>query len=108
MVAIVYKRKYDTRGMEHEVLMKLKDDFSGACRISDFYRGETAYGRDNIYEDELTIGSEGYDHIVIRGQVIHNIVKSVMRGVSKKAKQDMIEHLKYLIEEGEHLKSNKG
>ena len=23
MVAIVYKRKYDTRGMEHEVLMKL-------------------------------------------------------------------------------------
>ena len=56
----------------------------------------------------MTIGSEGYDHIVIRGQVIHNIVKSVMRGVSKKAKQDMIEHLKYLIEEGEHLKSNKG
>ena len=98
MVAIVYKRGYGPSGVEHQTLMKLKDDFSGACRVSDFHRGEGAYGRENTYEDELTIGNENYDHIVLRGVVVHNIVRSVMRGVSRETKRNMIGYLNSLIE----------
>ena len=98
MVAIVYKRQYSHSRIKHETLMKLRDDFSGACTVSDFYRGKTSYGRDNVYEDELTIGNENYDHVVLRGKVIHNIVRAVMRGVSKQTKRDMIEYLNSLLE----------
>ena len=98
MVAIVYKRQYSPNRIKHETLMKLRDDFSGACKVSDFYRGKTSYGRDNVYEHELTIGNENCDHVVLRGKVIHNIVRAVMHGVSKQTKRDMIGYLNSLLE----------
>lgn len=90
MVAIVYEKAYGSR-QEHKVLLELRDDFS-KCKVSDFYQGETTY------EDEIIIGNELKDHIVLRGKVIHKVVKSVMKNVSRETKKDMIQHLKYLLE----------
>ena len=92
MVAIVNKKLY-TPYAAHEVLLKLPDGFCNMCNVSEFYEGK------NTYEDEIVIGNEMNDHILLRGVVIHNIVRSVMRNVPRKTKMNMIEHLKYLIEQ---------
>ena len=91
MVALVYKKLYGSR-REHEVLLEIRDDFS-KCKVSDFYTGETAY------QDEIVIGDERGDHILLRGAVIHKVVRSVMKNVSKKTKKDMIEYINHLLEE---------
>tara|TARA_B110000211_G_C13635298_1_gene359229 strand:+ start:81 stop:380 length:300 start_codon:yes stop_codon:yes gene_type:complete len=62
------------------------------CKVSEYKENKLSHN------SKITIGDLDHNHILLQGGVIHDIVKSVMRGSDKIVKQEMIGHLERLIE----------
>lgn len=88
MVAYVY----DNRG---EVL---KLNGKRECVVSEY--SVDGY---NSYSSEIMIGT-GHNYILLRGRVVHNIVRNVIHGESLRTKRAMREYIDRIIKEEEDNK----
>lgn len=97
MVAYVYETEYLREGKYPKEIMCLPAS-GGRCEVLEYWDGNG-----KTYECEVTIGNRD-KYIRLRGTVVHNLVKSVMRGTCNRTKKAMIQHLSQLLQEEEDEK----
>lgn len=92
MVAYVYETEYHYDRKYPKKIMCLPSS-GRRCEVLEYWDGN-----DKTYECEVTIGNRD-KYIILRGKVVHNLVKSVMKGTSNRTKRAMIRHLSELLQE---------
>jgi len=90
MVAYVYKTTYVSE--TKEVLKLSGSPTMNQCEVSELFRNG------NDYSSEISIGDDE-NYILLRGRVIHDLVKSVIKGESLKTKKAMLGYINRLIKE---------
>ena len=90
MVAYAYKTTY-VSGTK-EVLKLSGSPTMHQCEVSELFRNG------DVYSSQISIGDDE-NYILLRGRVIHDLVRSVIKGESLKTKKAMVGYINRLIKE---------
>jgi len=94
MVAYVYKTTRILGDYPKEILKLSGSPTTGECEVSEFYTNGSNYS------SEITIGND-HNYIMLKGCVVHDVVRSVIIGESLKMKKVMRDYIDRMIKEEE-------